>query len=385
VRKVGGQGADRAYDGNVTRFFFNIDVLGSCNLRCPSCPVGNTKEFKPPTGFMEPALLAAIIAKAKSECEVSGVSLFNWTEPILHPKLPELIRVVESSGIPCHLSSNLNQMRNIDAILAENPYGFRISLSGFTQEVYGYTHRGGNIERVKQHMVELADAKKRQKSTTNIHVLYHRYKHNLADERPMREFAQRLGIGFQPVWAFMLPLEKVLAYVNDDPTEATLTDEDHQLIDNLALPLREAIASAEKRREPACRLRDAEMTLDFEGNVQLCCGTYDSRKFTIGKYLTLPHAELQARKYAHDMCRRCMSRGVHVYGTYGGPEFDNIAARTIGTDGVRLIRLNAERRRKRLRRGLEWLYRNTAARYLTREQSARLARRYERLKQRLHG
>jgi MoaA/NifB/PqqE/SkfB family radical SAM enzyme len=333
---------------------------------------------------MEPALLAAIIAKAKSECAISGVSLFNWTEPVLHPKLPELIRIVESNGIPCHLSSNLNQMRNIDAILAENPYAFRISLSGFTQDVYGYTHRGGNIERVKQHMVELADARRRLKSTTNIHVLYHRYKHNLADERPMREFVQRLGFAFQPVWAFMLPLEKILAYVNDDPTEATLTDEDRRLIDNLALPLREAIASAERQREPACSLRDAQMTLDFQGNVQLCCGTYDSRRYTIGTFLATPFAELQARKYEHDMCGRCMSRGVHVYGTYGGPDFDEIAAKTIGPGGVRLIGLNAERRRKRVRRGIEWLYHQTAGRYLTEEQTTRLGRGYARLKQRLH-
>jgi MoaA/NifB/PqqE/SkfB family radical SAM enzyme len=367
----------------VTRFFFNIDVLGSCNLRCPSCPVGNSRDVRLPTGFMEPALLEAIIAKARNECDVGGVGLFNWTEPILHPRLPELIRIVQSSGIPCHLSSNLNQMRNIDAILVENPYGFRISLSGFTQEVYGYTHRGGNVERVKEHMVELAAAKRRQQATTNLHVLYHRYKHNLADERPMRAFAHSLGIAFQPVWAFMMPLEKVLAYVNDDPTEATLTEEDHRLIANLALPLREALASVESLRDRPCSLRDAQMTLDFEGNVQLCCGTFDTRKFTLGTYLTTPLAELQARKYAHDMCRRCMERGAHVYGTYGGPAFDDIAARTVGPEGVRLIGLKAERRRKRLQRGVEWLYRNTAARYLSAEQSARLGRGYERVKQRL--
>jgi hypothetical protein len=109
-------------------------------------------------------------------------------------------------------------------------------------------------------MVELAEAKRRQNATTNIHVLYHRYKHNLRDEAPMRDLAHRLRIGFQPVRAFMMPLEKILAYLNDDPREATLTEEDHQLIGNLALPLREAIAASEKHRDAACSLRDAQMT-----------------------------------------------------------------------------------------------------------------------------
>lgn len=363
----------------MTRFLFNIDVLGSCNLRCPSCPVGNSRDVKLPTGFMDPPLLAAIIAKAKSECDVSGVGLYNWTEPILHPRLPELIRIVESNGLPCYLSSNLNQMRNIDAVLAENPHGFRISLSGFTQAAYGYTHRGGDIEHVKRNMVELADARKRQKATTSIHVLYHRYKHNLADEAPMRQFAHSLGIGFEGVWAFMMPLEKILAYVNDDPTEAVVTDEDHALIDNLALPLKEAIAASERHRDQPCKLRDEQMTLDFEGNVQLCCATFDSRRFTLAKYLSCSFEELQRRKYAHDMCGRCMRRGVHVYGTYGAPEFDDIAARTIGPQGARLIGLKAERRRKRIRRGAEWLYHHAADKYLSPQQSAWVGRGYARL------
>ena len=115
------------------------------------------------------------------------------------------------------------------------------------------------------------------------------------------------------------------------------------------------------------------MTIDFEGNVQLCCGTYDSRRFTLGKYLALPLEDLQRKKYAHDMCGRCMQRGVHVYGTYGGPDFDAIAERTIGPDNARLLRLTAERRRKRIRRGVEWLHRQTAGRCLSSEQSAWLA------------
>jgi organic radical activating enzyme len=363
----------------MTRFFFNIDVLGSCNLRCPSCPVGNSKDVKLPTGFMDPALLAAVVQKAKSECEVAGIALFNWTEPILHPKLPELIRIVESNGIRCYLSSNLNLMRNIDAILAENPYAFRVSVSGFTQDTYGYSHRGGNVEVVKKHMAELAEAKKRTGSTTRIDVLYHRYKHNLTDEPLMRAYATSLGLGFEGVWAFMMPLEKILAHVNHDPAEATLTADDRQLIGNLALPLDEAISAAEKHRDAPCSLRDAQITMDFEGNVQLCCGTYDSSKFTLGAYLTSPLDRLQQQKYAHDMCGRCMSRGAHVYGTYGAPEFDAIAARAVGPVNARLLRLRSERTRKRIRGGLQTVYRHTLARWLSPEQSARLGSGYERV------
>jgi hypothetical protein len=83
----------------VTRFFFNVDVLGSCNLRGPSCPVGNTKDVEPPTGFMDPPLLAAIITKAKSECEVAGVGLFHWTEPIQFAKGDQTVPNPTASAI----------------------------------------------------------------------------------------------------------------------------------------------------------------------------------------------------------------------------------------------------------------------------------------------
>jgi len=145
-----------------------------------------------------------------------------------------------------------------------------------------------------------------------------------------------------------------------------------QAVDSKAMPGIVAIAATDKGRvyEGAFGKRelgkDAQMTLDFHGNVQLCCGTYDTRRFTLGKYLELSFDELQARKYEHAMCGTCMRRGVHMYGTYAGPEYDDIAERTLGPELVQLIHLKRERRRKRVRRGVEWLYRNTAGRYKSR-------------------
>lgn len=145
---------------SVPAFYFYINVIGACNLRCPSCPVGNLQEVRNPAGAMAPELLDRILAKARRECTVSGAGLYNWTEPLLHPRLAELVRVVHAHGIACHLSANLNLARNLEAVLRENPEFLRVSLSGFTQETYGVTHHGGQIERVKANMVELARVKR---------------------------------------------------------------------------------------------------------------------------------------------------------------------------------------------------------------------------------
>ncbi|MDW7710836.1 MAG: radical SAM protein [Deferrisomatales bacterium] len=338
------------------RFLFDIDVVGACNLRCPSCPQGNVKDYRLPHGFMEPELLARIVEKARSECEVASISLFSWGEPLLHPRLPDMIRVVNAAGIQCHLSSNLNLGQDADAIMAANPASFKISVSGFTQEVYGRTHRGGDVERVKRHMIELAAAKKRQHATTRIFVNYHRYRHNLSEGERIREFAEKLGIDFEPVWALMLPLEKILGYGGEEVAGFPLTGEDERLIDNLALPLPAALAAARGDPGEPCILREAQVSLDFQGNVQLCCGIFDDSKFTIGPYLGLSLAEIQRLREAHPLCRRCLEAGGHLYLTYRVPDLEGLVLGSLSTAEVALPGLRREIARKRMERRLTRLY-----------------------------
>lgn len=316
-------------DGPVSRlpkFSFIIDPLGfgACNLTCPSCPVGNMPEVSNPKGLLEPALLRSILEKAVAECNLEFVCLYNWTEPLLHPHLPELLRVIRSFGIPCELSTNLNKMKNIEAVLAENPTRLKISTSGFTQDVYSITHRGGDIEVVKRNMMELVETKKRVGSTTEIDLLFHRYKGNLHDELPMKNYCAELGIHFVPMWAFMIPVEKVMSYMDRDG-EVAISAEDYDVMERLLIPVPEALAAAQKHRKKACSLQTKQMTLDCHGNVQLCCATYDSTQYTLGSYLDHSIEELQALKYSNDTCTRCMNHGVHVYYMYAAPEFDTIA------------------------------------------------------------
>lgn len=306
---------------------------------------------------MEPELLVRIVQKAASECLVTGINLFNWTEPLLHPGLPELIRIVRDAGIPCHVSSNLNLLPDADAIMATNPASFKISVSGFTQEGYGFTHRGGDIEQVKKHMVELAEAKRRNHSTTRIFVTYHRYRHNLKEEPMMRAFAAGLGFDFDPVWALLFPLEKILSCVDSASSGSPLGKEDRQLIDSLALPLKETLAAAQKYHHEPCCLRDAQISLDFQGNVILCCGVFNAGKFTLGNYLDMPLDEIQAIRKSHTMCTSCMECGIHAFLTYRIPEMEELILETISADDGELLELRHELAQQRRQQRFQKIYR----------------------------
>lgn len=180
-------------------WLFDIDIVGGCNLRCPSCPVGNSDYSSQPQGFMSPDLLEQIVKKAVRECGLPVIGLYNWTEPFLHPRLPEMIRRVNKYGVQCGISTNLNVMRNLDEVLIAEPRYIRISVSGFTQDVYGRHHKRGNIEKVKANMIAMAEAKKRLGSSTTLKIIYHRYLNNHDDEASMREFAKKYGFGFDVV------------------------------------------------------------------------------------------------------------------------------------------------------------------------------------------
>ena len=194
-------------------FVFYIDVFSYCNLRCPSCLVGTRYgELSDwPRGLMSPELLGQILDKAVSECSISAVGLYNWTEPLLHPQIADLVRVVKSRGLPCALSSNLNVLRDPETLLAADPDFFRVSLSGFTQQTYEIGHREGDIEVVKQNMRRLAAARDVVRPHTQIEVFYHRYRYNGHELAPMQSFAESLGFHFTGTLAYLTTVEKIIA------------------------------------------------------------------------------------------------------------------------------------------------------------------------------
>jgi len=318
------------------RWSFDVDIVGRCNLSCPSCPVGNMSGTPLQAGYMRPELLDQIVSKATSECHVTNFALYNWTEPFIHPYLPEMIRVVKTYGIGCDISTNLNLGKQIDAVVEANPDIIKISVSGFNQENYGITHRKGDIEVVKANMERLADAKKSTKSTTRIIVIFHRYLRNQPEELEMRAYADSLGFDFTTYWAYLMPLEKNLAFLGHKDAVTEFNEEDRLLVNRLALPLSQAIDISRAAQVSECRLRDRQMAITSEGNVMLCVSVFDQSRYKLASFLDTPLEGLQAMKYDHKMCDTCMNEGLHVLMTYGDEKLEELALENVRTHNPNL-------------------------------------------------
>jgi MoaA/NifB/PqqE/SkfB family radical SAM enzyme len=300
----------RGRDTMVPELRLEIDIVDKCNLRCRSCPRGNSPDVQLQRGRMEPELLDRIMKKATGECRVKSVNLFNWTEPFLHPELSRMIEVINSYGIKTGLSSNLNIMPKIDDVMHADPEFLIISVSGFTQGVYERNHRGGDIERVKKNMEELAGAKERTKSRTRIEVKYLLYLGNLDEAVLMKEYADSLGFSFVLSYMGLMPLEKLLMYVSNDPGGDSLSEEEREIAKTIIFPYREVIELARPYKKLPCLMLEESIMINCLGNVQLCCMVYDDSKYTIADYLTTPIAEIQNLKRNHWQCADCIEYGI---------------------------------------------------------------------------
>ena len=317
------------------------DLVGSCNLKCPSCPVGSMAGTNP-KGLITDETFEAVLAKLAREFPKAQLHFYNWTEPLIHPRINDYCKAAADAGFHLHLSSNLNHLKNPEGLMASGMKTFRISLSGSTQAVYEMGHRGGKIEKVKQNMRRLSAAKKATGSRTRIHVYFHKYRHNLHEVGLMDSLARELDFDFIADWAFLMPVEKLIQYAEDD-----LDDDQRSFANDAIVPaVNDALALMQPHRAQPCELID-QLVLDFRGHVSLCCAVYDGQRNFIGNYLDWSWERLQAIKYQHQSCVKCMHYGAHVlYTHFANPDLREAVEQLATQD---LERLTARSRRTSIR------------------------------------
>jgi hypothetical protein len=168
-------------------------------------------------------------------------------------------------------------------------------------------------------MYDLSNALHRVKSPTKVQVFYHKYFHNLSEVKLMESYVTQLGFSFLADWAIYMPVEKLISYV-----EGTLPPTEKKFIeDKYILNVKRALDATQPFHSDLCPIK-AQFTLDFRGNVLLCCGVYNQEKFSIGSYLDMSMKTIRKKIRTHPYCTKCMANGVHIYAGYQGHQVKSI-------------------------------------------------------------
>ena len=108
-----------------------IEPTDHCNFKCIMCPHGSEENQSWHKGYMPLDLFESILFQVKQFKPLHGACLHLGGEPLLHPKLEEMIEMGKSCGIPFGLSTNgslLNEKR-IQSLVDADPEVLLITFS----------------------------------------------------------------------------------------------------------------------------------------------------------------------------------------------------------------------------------------------------------------
>lgn len=284
-----------------------LEASGICNLHCRSCQCGN---YDPSyfsfggRGFMDSELCNRLLDKLCVDYpDNMGIFYYIFGEPLLNPKLPELIVAAKAHGLSVVISSNFSLSCDLKALLAAKPDILKISVSGFSQSVYAEHHNGGNIELVHKNMERLHELLSAY-SDTAVVVGYHVYTDNAGEEAELtRELCKKYGFLFAPVNAIYNNPFKRMGI-------SEFTARDLEFLKKHYPDYRAQLAFEERHvnEQPVCRnLRD-KLFIDYDGRAMLCELLH--RDLVYKDYTEASLAELDAWRSTHPFCSVCRSHGM---------------------------------------------------------------------------
>ena len=285
-----------------------LEVTGNCNLKCITCTVG-APDFQKGS-LMKIDNYEKIIKKLIKDIPfVTGVYLYLWGEPFMHPKLDEIINITHDHGLACDISTNLNLDKYIDKILKAGPDILTLACSG-TGKNYEITHTGGNWEKFKSNLYKVKSCVDKYNLDTHVRFYYHMYKHNLNEEYNYCEkLANDLGFYWYPIIAQLFPQHMYHHVVNDKP----LPPQYHQAKNLLINNYEDHIKTSFEKRSSFCPVYKAFPTIRYDGSVVHCSLMTDP--IITKDFLNQGFDKLKSLRQieANKTCIKCMSYGMHKF------------------------------------------------------------------------
>lgn len=281
--------------------FVSIEPADFCQLTCPECPVGRRQTNGAVHGVMQPADYKRIVDEVKSY--VHTIQLFWQGEPLLNNSLPEMIRLARMQGIYTIVSTNAQRLDRAmaECLVQAGLNRIIVSMDGWTQTTYEQYRQGGDVEKVKQAVRWLREAKEASHSRIQIELQCLKLRTNETEWGIMRREYKRLG-------ADRLTLKTAQLYDYGEGSPLMPSDERHS---RYRYDAKAGNYVPKRKMRNRCYRLWSGCVIDVQGNVMPCC--YDKGKqYILGNIHTQPLSDIWRGEKAELFRRQVLSRRADI-------------------------------------------------------------------------
>jgi len=247
-----------------------------CNLQCPACPTGLRLGLRP-TVAIDEELFKGTIDEIGDY--IFQLYMYNWGEPLLHKRTPEMIAYAKKKDINILLSTNLSINLSddyIDRLVLSGLDRMIVSIDGITQESYAKYRRNGNLELLRENLLRIQRAKQRLGRTTPKLVWqFLVFRHNEHEIEQARALHTEWGADEFLVGGAEMPVEPHREGFEPSTIPAyNIYHPDHPL---------QKEAARQMSGDRACGWLYGVFVLNPNGKVSPCCAV-PSEKLDFGEY-----------------------------------------------------------------------------------------------------
>jgi MoaA/NifB/PqqE/SkfB family radical SAM enzyme len=151
--------------------FAGIETTGACNLRCVMCPHGQERFQSRARGHMSFDIFCRVVDEAKRF--IFDADLFGGGEPLLNPRIFDMIAYARSAGLRSRLHTNATLMDEQRArrLLGSGLDFLSFSFEGFSKETYESVRANASYEITLSNIERFLELKARSKQRLPYTVL----------------------------------------------------------------------------------------------------------------------------------------------------------------------------------------------------------------------
>lgn len=167
-----------------------LEIITKCNLRCPLCVGGGSKQHH--DRFGRRISLEDFKTIWNKVRDYTGLAiLVGHGETFLHPQVYEILECIDK---PIHIDTNGNVPLDHDRLARSNVSHLIFSIDGIDQRTYEKYRVGGHFNKVVKNLEQMVAAKRRLGRGPVITFKYIVFKHNEMYVRQAAELARRIGV-----------------------------------------------------------------------------------------------------------------------------------------------------------------------------------------------